>query len=413
MNCGRLEKLFAGFSLIVFTQPFLPLVMRNGGFSIDTSPLAADGNPLRQGLFLAVYAVALFLLVRRKALKWATKDKLMLLLLAGAAISISWSEDPTTTLKRVLALLGTVVVGTYLASNYSFKDLIRLLAWSLGLVAVLSIGVALLAPSYGIMSDSSPGAWQGIYTHKNILGRTMALGAISFLLLATTAPKHRLIKWGGFLLLTLVVIKSQSLTALLALLAVVTLVPAIMAMRRRPVLIPVLIAVCVGLGSAALWLSDSSDHLARAFGRDVTFTGRLDLWQSAALVIGKSPWLGHGYGTSWVLGGEDATTDIAAFSEWNAPNPHDGFLTVALDLGLLGLALFVVSYTVTVARAIVRLRVDQTIEALWPVLFLCFVFLTNITESIFLKYNTIDWTLYVATVLLLAQGSEPAGGRQR
>jgi len=413
MNCSRVEKLFAVFSLILFTQPFLPLVMRNGGFSIDTSPLSADSNPLQQGLFLAVYAVAFVLLVKRRSLEWATKDKLMLLLVVVAVISISWSEDPTTTLKRVLALLGTVVVGIYLASNYSFKDLIKLLAWSLGLVAVLSIGVALLAPSYGIMSDLSPGSWQGIYTHKNILGRIMALGAISFFLLATTATKHRLIGWGGFLLLTLVVIKSHSLTALLALVAVLALFPAFMAMRRRPVLIPIVIAVCVALGSATLWLSDSTDDLARALNRDVTFSGRVDLWQSAALVIGKSPWLGHGYGTSWVTGGEDATTDIAKFSEWNAPDAHDGFLTIALDLGVSGLALFVVGYAVTARRAFVRFRVDQTIEALWPLLFLCFLLLTNLTESMFLRYNSIDWTLYVATVLLLAQqGNEPTRDRQ-
>jgi exopolysaccharide production protein ExoQ len=402
MNCSRLEKLFAVFSLVLFTEPLLPLGMRNGGFAIDTSPLSADNNPLRQGLFLAVYAVAFVLLVKRKSLEWATRDKFLLLLVVLAVVSISWSEDPTITLKRVLALLGTVVVGMYLASNYSFKNLIKLLAWSLGLAAVLSIGVALLAPTYGIMSDSSVGSWQGIYTHKNILGRTMALAAISFLLLATTAPKHRLIGWGGFLLSTLVVIKSHSLTALLALLAVLALLPGFMAMRRRPVLVPIVIAICLALGSATLWLTDSTDALPRALGRDITFTGRVDLWQSAALVIGKSPLLGHGYGTSAVTGGDDATTDIAQFSDWNAPNAHNGFLNLTLDLGFVGLTVFLLGYGLTLRRAITRLRAEPGMEAFWPPMFLTFLLLTNLMESVLLKHNSLDSVLYVATVLSTA-----------
>lgn len=411
MNCSRLEKLFAVFTLILFTQPLLPLVMRNGGLAIDTSSLSADSNPLRQGLFLAAYAIAFVLLVKRKSLEWASRDKFLLLLIVFAVISISWSEDPTISLKRVLALLGTVVIGTYLASTYSFKNLIKLLAWSLGVAAVLSVGVAVLAPSYGIMSDSSVGSWQGIYTHKNILGRTMALGAISFLLLATTGRKHRLVGWGGFLLLSLVVIKSHSMTALLALLAVLALLPAFMAMRRRPVLVPIVIAMCVALGGATLWLSDSSDDLASALGRDITFTGRVDLWQSAALVIGKSPWLGHGYGTSAVTGGDDATTDIAQFSDWNAPNAHNGFLNLALDLGFAGLTVFLLGYGLTMRRAISRLRAEPGMEALWPPMFLTFLLLTNLMESILLKHNSLDSVLYVATVLSTAAAMEAVPAR--
>ena len=410
MNCSRLEKLFAVFSLILFTQPLLPLVIRNGAFAIDTSALSADNNPIRQGLFLAVYAVAFIVMIKRRSWEWAARDKFLLLLVVLAVVSISWSEDPTITLKRVLALLGTVIVGMYLASTYSFKNLIKLLAWGLGVAAVLSIGVAVLVPSYGIMSDASVGSWQGIYAHKNILGRSMALGAISFLLLATTEAKHRLIGWAGFLLLTLVVIKSQSVTAVLALVAVAVLLPTFMAMRRRPVLVPIVLAMCVGLGSATLWLTDSSDDLAKALGRDTTFTGRVDLWQSAALVIEQSPWVGHGYGTSWLTGDEDATTDIAQFSDWNAPNVHNCFLTVTLDLGFAGLGVFLLGYGISLQRAIVRLRAEPGMEAFWPPVFLTFLLLTNLTESFLLKHNSLDSVLYVATVLstAAAMGVVPA-----
>ena len=402
MKAGVLEKVFAIFTILLFTGPWIPLTVRNGGFSVDSSYTSEPSNPLTQVLFLAVYAGAILLLGRRQCWEWAKKDRLLLLLLALAVLSISWSEDPATTCKRAFALLGTAAASIYLASQYKTKDLIKLLAWSLGLAALASVAMALVAPAYGVMNDISPGAWQGIYTHKNILGRVMALGAISFVFLATTSPKHRLIGWSGFLFLLLVVIESHSLTALLALLAALSLIPVLLALRRRPAFIPSLTLALFALALMTVWLTDSSHNVVNAFGRDPTFTGRVDLWQSASRVIDKRPWLGHGYGTAWVGGGDDATTDIAQFSEWNAPNAHNGFLNLTLDLGFVGLILFFLATAVALHRAIRHLRVDPGMEALWPPVLLTFVLLINLMESLLLKYNSIDWLLYVATLLSLA-----------
>jgi len=271
------------------------------------------------------------------------------------------------------------------------------------------MAVALVAPGYGVMNDISPGAWQGIYTHKNILGRVMALGAISFMFLAITSPQHRRIGWGGFLLLLVLVLESRSLTALLALLAALSLIPVLLALRRRAVFIPSLTMALFALALLTVWLTGSSHDVVNAFGRDSTFTGRADLWQSASTVISKRPWLGHGYGTGWVGGGDDATTDIAQFTEWNAPNAHNGFLNLTLDLGFVGLILFLVASAVALHRAIRHLRVDPSMEALWPPVLLTFVLLTNLMESLLLKYNSIDWLLYVATLLSIASITrEPA-----
>ena len=402
MKPGMLEKIFAVFTLLLFTGPLIPLTLRNGGLSVDTSNLSELGNPLTQALFLAVYAGAILLLGRRRCLEWAKKDRLILLLLGLAVLSVSWSEDPATTFKRALALLGTAAASIYLASQWKPKDLIKLLAWSLGLAALASVAVALIAPAYGVMSDISPGAWQGIYTHKNIFGRVMALGAISFMFLAFTSPKYRRIGWGGFLLLLVLVIESRSLTALLALLATLSLIPVLLALRRRPAFIPSLTMALFALAMLTVWLTGSSHDVVNAFGRDPTFTGRVDLWQSASTVISKRPWLGHGYGTGWVGGGDDATTDIAQFTEWNAPNAHNGFLNLTLDLGFVGLILFLAASAVAFHRAIRHLRVDPSMEALWPPILLTFVLLTNLMESLLLKYNSIDWLLYVATLLSIA-----------
>jgi O-antigen ligase len=197
------------------------------------------------------------------------------------------------------------------------------------------------------------------------------------------------------------------MTGLLVLVLLAVLVVTFMMMRRHPVLVPALVIFVMVFAAVFVGLSDGIGPLLKTIGRDSTFTGRIDLWESAALVIQKSPWVGHGYGTAWVTENqENVSTDVSRFSKWDAPDSHNGFLNLALDLGLLGLAVFAVGYMVAVRRAFVFLHATETIEEMWPILFLAFCLLTNITEGALIKNNTIDCLLYITTVLSLARKTE-------
>jgi len=395
------ENVFAVFALLLFTKPFVDTGL------VDDRTAGKQGDYVVWALFLAVYAVAFVRLGGRQWYHSLKKDKLMLSLMILAVLSLLWSEDPALTFKRAVALLGTLTVGSYLSLRYSRQDLVKRVAWALGIAAILSVIVVVVAPNHGIMSDLHPGAWQGIYDHKNVLGRLMALSAISFLVVAIGSRKHRLFAVLGFLFCSFVVVQSASMTALLVLIASLCLIPGLLAIRRRPRLVPSIVFSAVLVVSMTVWVTDSSHKLIRALGRDETFSGRVDLWQSAALVIEERPWIGHGYGTAWIGEGDDATTDLATFSHWkSAPNAHNGLLNVALDLGLVGSALIILSYTLAVWRAILWFRNNQSIWGLWPLIFLSFVLLINLTESMFLRYNSLDWLLYITIVLSLPKAAE-------
>jgi exopolysaccharide production protein ExoQ len=395
------EGMFVVFALILFTKPF-----------VDTG-LVHDRTGGQQGdyvvwiLFLAVYAGALILLGGKQFYESIKKDKLSLSLVILAMLSLLWSEDAGLTFKRAVALMGTVTVGAYLSVSYAQQKVVEYLAWALGVAAVLSVIVVGAWPNQAIMNELHPGAWQGIYDHKNVLGRLMALSAISFLFVGIGSRKHRLIGVLGFLFSSFVVIESASMTALLVLVALLCLIPALLVMRRHPKLVLSAGLAVLLLASMTVWVTDSSHKVLRVFGRDETLTGRVDLWQSAVLVIEKRPWLGHGYGTGWMGEGEDATTDIAAFSHWKtAPSAHNGFLNVTLDLGFAGLVLLILSYVRALYRAIIWFRKNESIWDLWPLLLLSFVLLINLTESMFLRYNSLDWLLYITIILSLAKKTE-------
>jgi exopolysaccharide production protein ExoQ len=152
------------------------------------------------------------------------------------------------------------------------------------------------------------------------------------------------------------------------------------------------------VGAAVGLVVTRRDELLDALGRSDTLSGRTTLWSSAFDSLGKHPWLGFGYGGFWV-GNEGASNMIRADVGWMASHAHNGYLDLCLDLGIVGLILFLVGFCVNCAYTIARLRKGFSATRLWPLLFLMFTFLYNFVERTILFRNGISWVLYVATVL--------------
>ncbi|CAA9319106.1 MAG: hypothetical protein AVDCRST_MAG93-5659, partial [uncultured Chloroflexia bacterium] len=129
------------------TGALIPLLIRQGA---QGDQELAQGDPLSQVVWLGVYATTSLLIVTRwRRFLWvATRDKLLLLLVGLAVVSVVWSVAPAITLRRDVALLGTTLVGAYFAMRYEPGEQLRLLAWALGVAALLSLLFALALPSY-------------------------------------------------------------------------------------------------------------------------------------------------------------------------------------------------------------------------------------------------------------------------
>jgi hypothetical protein len=56
-------------------------------------------------------------------------------------------------------------------------------------------------------------------------------------------------------------------------------------------------------------------------------------------------------------------------------------------------------------------RESSAPENVWPLCFLVFMFISNLTESDFLARNTIFWIVYVAIIISLRSGEETSKSR--
>lgn len=390
------EKIFTVSALLFFTGAFF----RTFYGMYDPDAGASTGTLGANIIWACIYVASLWLLRSRCNLSLDFLRHLwpLILLLAIAFLSILWSDAPLLSFLRFGAVAGSSLFGLYLASRYELRQQLVLLGWTFGLAALLSVIFALAVPSYGIGTDAFEGLWQGIYQHKNTLGINMAMGFTIFLVLSHCYPAH---KWSLRFLAgvsVLLIILADSATSLVecavmlwAFLFFTTLQRQSEPVRARRML----------LGAVALPLIISPflyyEEIVTALGRDVFLTGRVGLWYLVRDYIMNRPYLGYGYFAFW----RGVDGPLGDFWSVGAAGAHNGFLDVWLDLGLLGLVVFLVGYFVFAKRALSVLMRSRRPEGIWPLLFLIWVFVSNLTEGTFLRPNRLPWVLYVAAVTTL------------
>lgn len=393
------EPIFTTVSLVLYSGGVLTVLLSGGRSEGDV--IQEFDSSLSRLLFVLIYLVTFFLLTLRwkKVLYLLSKDRWLSLLVGIAVVSVLWSSEPTTTINRAVALIGTTLFGVYLASRYTMKEQLEMLGWAFGVAILLSFLFIVALPKYGIMGGVHAGTWRGIYVHKNVLGKVMVPSAVVFLLLAIRGKKNNLLLWGGFGFAVILLLFTTSKTALVSLIIMLLSLYLYRMLRwRYDLLIPAIFAMTTFGGSVLIWLLDNADALLGTIGKDATLTGRTKLWPFVLDMIDKQPWLGYGYGSFWNgLNGQSAYVWRAVL--WPAPNAHNGLLDLWLALGILGVLIYLIGFSFSLLRAIAWLRVSKTSENLWPLLFLTYTVLANITETSVMIQNNIFWVLYTSVAL--------------
>lgn len=351
----------------------------------------------------AVYACGAFLILRRwrRVLSAARMVWPLIALSALALLSTLWSPEPGLTLRRSIMLLVSTLLAIYLGERYTTEKLARLLAQTLCLMMTAIIVFYFVAPVYVVDYSSHIGAWKGLSSHKNIFGEFMA-EAVALLLLV----RFRHFLWLRYVFLVTAVVLlwlSGSATSLFC----GTLVTAAMVLWRRArgrpnqrLLVYAVAALMVFSG--IYFLTGHTGLLLQVLNRDPSLTGRTQIWAMALPAMMKFPILGYGYDGFWI-GPKGEALNIMLGSGWLVPHAHNGFLDLGLSLGIIGLCVFLYILASAIRRAIEFIRLEPGPIGLWPITYLCFFALHNITESSLLtRPLTVSFLMFAAITTSLA-----------
>ena len=445
-----LEWVFVIVSMLVFFRAFTWLFFSPAGGAPDNSidKITAIHGGLMY-VYISIYCVAALLIIRqwRDILELAFREKFLFILLVVAAVSAIWSVVPKITLASWVALSGTTLFGVYFAFRFNLCEQLKLLAWTSIIVVGSSFVAAVFFPETGLMTGYHQGLWRGVFIHKNILGMVMPLASITFFILA--AKHTSWLYWFCFCLALILLALSGSKSSLLAYTALFSGISAYLALiGQRKLCLVALLSVLVagsslgaqvklGIFPAAIYseirqiLSVNAQKEREAGGVNVwtsvraflnrargaapesadsasltSASGRVALWKELRKRQQKRPVLGYGLSGFW-LGTSGPSKHIWEVVHWKPNRAHNGFLELVLDLGLVGLALFLFSFAQAAYQSIKQLRMTSfnPVGIYVPAL-LAYILLTNIGESALFVPNLLVWVCYVSAAISLLMQPE-------
>jgi O-antigen ligase len=387
--------LFTGFNLTI--PPFVYLY-----------PDALAGFDKTAGsaaLQLGIYAFTVFLLRSWFAsffnhLLLLFKNPFLGLLLIISILSFLWSETPDLSLRAGLILFSVSAVSAHISRDLTWQMLALLLRRLILSTAIFSISVAAVLPSVGFNEKGLC----GIFPFPIKLGTCMALGIALWFSYLLEQHKGRwkiisiIIFFMALLLLT------QSGQGILTCFALVSLVGLLKVFKEAGklalVIILLYLAISILVGVSANTLIPK---VFGTLGKDTTLTGRTDFWPQLIDRLGQhNLLLGYGINGFWQPWRMEANPANGIFnsSGFVPPHAHNGFLDLALSLGLIGFILFTISFFIGLLQSAQYFLRSKAPENSLPLIILVYVVFSNISETQLLGSNYI-WILYVITLIRL------------
>ena len=383
------EKMLVIVGFIIFSDAFRTL------FSYGQWQL------IRMSLYAAVLVVCG--LTVKRVLPTVFAAPVLLVLTVYAVSSVIWSDVPGATISRSIALVVSTLFVIYFVSRFSLNEQVRLLTYSMIVMVIASYIFVFVLPSYG--RDGSY-AWLGVFEQKNVLGRVMSVSALLFLVYPAKGFRGRTLKWGGYLLALIMVLQSNSMTALIITLTITILFYAYKATRLGTLpgfalffttIVPVSLFAFIAI-------TVDTDDILIALGRDPSLTGRTDVWENLDYAISERPLFGYGYGAFWNMWDQMYGELWSRRDHWKPTSAHHAYRDVTVEVGKVGFGIFVVATVIMVIQALNLVRKTQSNVGLWPILYISLVLVLGFSES-FILYNTLFWTLFVATGYALGKVS--------
>ncbi len=306
----------------------------------------------------------------------------------AALASTLWSVDASATFWRSCVYAGMALLAAALARFESGEISV---AVSLMATAAVASSLILVAtrPDLGITAYDR---WQGVYTNPNSLAPLAAISVLAGVRWSLTLRRWQ--RLGAILLVTAslaTLVGAGSRTAwaaLIAALVVASLVLICQSVLRRHG------------RTAAIWALITSVSLSSAAAvvfvavswNVESFSNRRGIWRLVWERILERPLAGHGFFTFWNI--EELTQHVLL----RLGSAHNSLLEVALGLGLLGTAPFLVIVMLAARNAGLALwRTPSSDTWMWAAL-IVFLLVENLTES-FVLWFSYSWVLLMAAAL--------------
>jgi exopolysaccharide production protein ExoQ len=335
------------------------------------------------------------------------------------------SQLPTRTISSSALLLAGILLLYYIISLYSLNQILEMLLVLGTSTMGASIVFALALPQYGLdLMGGHDTAWKGIFMAKNYLGNL----ALFFLTAAVSYRGRtsllRFVRVSQIIFCLIAIAFSRAATAYLLTVVYIAYVITMKMLRgfRKKDYFVLCIMLLAVFSTATIVIAVWPDFLISFLGKDVTLTGRTEIWNAVIDSIAKRPLLGYGYDAFWLgLDGESYRIILAV--SWELAQAQNGFLDVMLEMGFLAVAIVQLIFVFAFRDALTclwRSYDDLQLQAVeWYLGIVILTLIYNLDESFLFAAKHLCSMIFLLACVglklersrLLASCADPAGHR--
>jgi O-antigen ligase len=294
----------------------------------------------------------------KAVLRFIKNEKFLSFFILWSLLSVLWSDYPFVSFKRWIQLAGNTIVLLAAIIHFSSVDdairyfkLIFCIFMPLNLLAVLFIPDAI--------QWHFP-AWRGLTTHKNQLGQISLMSLIFWVYYFYQGNTRNRAIAAIYLCLSLILLMgSRSATSILAAIILFFVLSLVLAYKHilRPKIgsslsVLLLFAFFIGLIPIIYLGMDFVASMFEIIGKDVTFSGRTDLWATIFDEAKTHSLFGCGFGGFWVVGSAPIES-LYNLHVWLPKQAHLGYLDTINETGIIGFVIvgfMVVYYFITLSK---------------------------------------------------------------
>jgi O-antigen ligase len=382
-----------------------------------------EGSPLDVCLYLVLAPASIWVLSQRQVdlSEIVSNNGFLIAFFLYCFISVAWSDVPFLSFKQSIKILAHPMMALIVLTEPDFKEALTRL---MKRCAYVVVPVSILWIKYYSWLGTSYDDWgaqmnQGIAIGKNSLGADcLILGFFFFWhLLQTwrtersTQRQNELRLIAGFLIgIGWLLAKAHSATSTIALFVAILVYVFVGIRPTIKNFIGTYTLAALALLVAAELAFGISGRLSESLGRGSELTGRTELWKHC-LQFQANPIFGAGFESFWL--GERRDKIAAFYTKWRPGGAHNGYLSIYLNLGLIGLCLLIGLLITTFWK--IRLELFRNFEwGRYRLGILMAVVLRAWTEETFATYGALWFVFYIIaldyprTYLMTAQPSVEA-----
>ncbi|WP_336661916.1 O-antigen ligase family protein [Leucobacter sp. USHLN154] len=321
-----------------------------------------------------------------------------LFLVALALLSPLWGGESESFAKVFIFCLSTCSALVF-ASYLSPREAISIVNAGCHIVVMITVVMVVVSPHLAFDQRwPNAGTLSGPFPHKNILGSVLVVGVLTSILMRRGRfAAIRMVSWMAVYGVLLAMAQSSSALALAAFAAVSSWV--LMRWSRADAgsrhLSAFLAPVLVGSVLVIAWFNQS--FFLGLFGKDVGLSGRDRIWRSTIVAWEERPWLGYGWSTAYDESSISANI-IQSATGWFVPSSHNGYLSMLLQLGVIGAIALVFFSAHCLFRSLRTMVMTPSRERIWIFMVVALFALNNVIDS---RLDSINWFLVVCAAVWL------------